>query len=1031
MRLNWSTPYAFKVACITTLILCPNLVAAVQVPEITITGRRSNGIEHVLRRGDALATGDGIRINVTVAERAYVYVVALGATGSAVLLQPFSRDPSDALMSNAARRVIPQANAVLSLDRHVGEETIVALASATPIRDVDGLLLAIEAEAASGGLINPAGLSAYGKATEFHFAHSARSQIAVEKLRPSLFANQPAESGVMASAGSRISALLGGGTKASAPSTPPSDAFAALRADAPAPRPRSAPPAADVGVAPAVEVASSRSTTQPVIGRAAATSSATDEPSGGWVTRLFGDSDDVQPAASRASQQVNADQPVADNSTPTPASSLANETNNAPGPGPDAPRNSAGVLDSSGTVIAGLAGRAAGAETQRTSPGSSPVLPFSTPAALPQPSLTAPRTGELRSTPARAPVRGASLAVLPTASVARLGRTDTSRAPPVLVTRSEAAPVETRNGADSVLAKPASGAANPRSDVIAQNNSADSSLRSPQNPVAREPTAPTVSVSEPRPTASTQALAIAQLPPVEQGTNPQSPGAGSKEPSAASKEGGFFSRIGSFFSSDEPSPADTPVDADQVADASAASAGASTPAPILVSEQAVAVPAVTGKPTPPPVAVRRNGAFKIPQLSLGPVNVPPTESVKRPTTSPQGADTAALANAGSRIAALLGFGGNPDKPQSTSVTTEGAVGLETDLVAPAKQELPEPAQTAALAAEVSESQRPQPLTITPASLTAPRVNTPDVVATAISRRAVPRVITPALSSEAPPLAIDPSAEVAQVPLPDAPTVISVPRLEAQSAGGASGIAEASTVASIPTAAASSLVTELAPVETLGLTPNQARVELDPNSSSGPSGAVMLVVTPASHGTALLIDDKGHLLTPWHVVEGFSTVTVWLKAPGQNTPASSEPRVARVIRINRQSDLALLALEDPPETAQPLTLANSAKLKRGEIVHLLGHANGDRWTHVMARFSRLKPRHSWVTSGRFVHREAVLSNSATGAPAATGGAVFNSQMQLVGLNVQIGRNGDQVYSVTVDVIRRFLAGDVAPDPSPSS
>ena len=212
-------------------------------------------------------------------------------------------NPSDALMSNAARRVIPQANAVLSLDRHVGEETIVALASATPIRDVDGLLLAIEAEAASGGLINPAGLSAYGKATEFHFAHSARSQIAVEKLRPSLFANQPAESGVMASAGSRISALLGGGTKASAPSTPPSDAFAALRADAPAPRPRSAPPAADVGVAPAVEVASSRSTTQPVIGRAAATSSATDEPSGGWVTRLFGDSDDVQPAASRASQQ--------------------------------------------------------------------------------------------------------------------------------------------------------------------------------------------------------------------------------------------------------------------------------------------------------------------------------------------------------------------------------------------------------------------------------------------------------------------------------------------------------------------------------------------------------------------------------------------------------------------------------------------------------------------------------------------------------------------------------------------------------
>jgi len=40
------------------------------------------------------------------------------------------------------------------------------------------------------------------------------------------------------------------------------------------------------------------------------------------------------------------------------------------------------------------------------------------------------------------------------------------------------------------------------------------------------------------------------------------------------------------------------------------------------------------------------------------------------------------------------------------------------------------------------------------------------------------------------------------------------------------------------------------------------------------------------------------------------------------------------------------------------------------------------------------------------------------------------MQLVGLNVQVGRKSGQLYSVAVDRIRRFLSGELGTNLSPS-
>ncbi|MEM7404903.1 MAG: trypsin-like peptidase domain-containing protein, partial [Pseudomonadota bacterium] len=511
---------------------------------------------------------------------------------------------------------------------------------------------------------------------------------------------------------------------------------------------------------------------------------------------------------------------------------------------------------------------------------------------------------------------------------------------------------------------------------------------------------------------------------------------------------GFFSRLTGLFGSDAedaeaadaaaPELANTSDDA-AVADAEAVTAAAPEPSPVRVVEQASSVPEVRGTPSAPPRGpAPRSGTVRVPQVSRGVVRVP--ERGVLPASAAKKAEEAAsedvLSATGSRIAALLGFGGgssSDDEPADGSDQSGAETPVaEADSAAESSAEViavPEVATAEQPALVVAQ---PEPAALPANQAIAPG---PEAVAAVLAETPVQKVET--VIKAAPSPARDPAAPRTEVPVPE--PVVSVPRVESTLVAPAArnvtteeGLSQSETPVVAAIAAKPEITVEPAKpaVEPLALTPAQARVEFDPIADGGPQAAVMLVVTPLTQGSALLIDDQGHLLTPWHVVQGFAKVTVWTKAPGDIIPDTSVPRVARVVRANRHSDLALLALEEPPDGVEPVTLAETAKLKRGAIVHVLGHANGDRWTHVMARFSRLKPRHAWVTRGRFMHREAVLSNKATGAPEATGGAVFNGQMQVVGLNIQIGRSSGQVYSVTVDTIRRFLAGDLAPDPPPS-
>jgi len=95
------------------------------------------------------------------------------------------------------------------------------------------------------------------------------------------------------------------------------------------------------------------------------------------------------------------------------------------------------------------------------------------------------------------------------------------------------------------------------------------------------------------------------------------------------------------------------------------------------------------------------------------------------------------------------------------------------------------------------------------------------------------------------------------------------------------------------------------------------------------------------GTAFFVTSSGLALTSAHVVDACRVITVW--------PADASPRRARLLRIDRKLDIALLAVNGA--AAEPLPLSHESSPTIGAAVTILGFG---RFKH--------EPRVGLVSSG---------------------------------------------------------------------
>lgn len=161
-------------------------------------------------------------------------------------------------------------------------------------------------------------------------------------------------------------------------------------------------------------------------------------------------------------------------------------------------------------------------------------------------------------------------------------------------------------------------------------------------------------------------------------------------------------------------------------------------------------------------------------------------------------------------------------------------------------------------------------------------------------------------------------------------------------------------------------------------------------------ATVTVMTPTGTGSGVFVSSSGLLLTNEHVVEQFPVVRI---------KTSTGSRVlARVVRVDEESDLAVLRVARMPDAATCLAIGWES-VQRGQTVYALGSPLQIEQVFTQGIVSAYSP-------------EAILHTAAI-APGNSGGPLMNDQGHIVGINRAVLRRYDSMaVAVPTSAIRQL-------------
>ncbi|HEX3052132.1 MAG TPA: trypsin-like peptidase domain-containing protein [Aggregatilineaceae bacterium] len=149
------------------------------------------------------------------------------------------------------------------------------------------------------------------------------------------------------------------------------------------------------------------------------------------------------------------------------------------------------------------------------------------------------------------------------------------------------------------------------------------------------------------------------------------------------------------------------------------------------------------------------------------------------------------------------------------------------------------------------------------------------------------------------------------------------------------------------------------------------------------------VVSAATGSGFVVDDAGYIVTNNHVIEGANQIEIDFY-DGTLT-------WAEVVGVDPDSDLAVLKVDVPADTLQPVTFGDSDTLQIGETVLAIGSPFGQDWTLTSGIISGLDRTIQGLTQfsiGGVIQTDAAIN------PGNSGGPLLNLDGDVIGVNSQI-------------------------------
>lgn len=169
---------------------------------------------------------------------------------------------------------------------------------------------------------------------------------------------------------------------------------------------------------------------------------------------------------------------------------------------------------------------------------------------------------------------------------------------------------------------------------------------------------------------------------------------------------------------------------------------------------------------------------------------------------------------------------------------------------------------------------------------------------------------------------------------------------------------------------------------------------------------------SGNGSGSIIDNQGHILTNYHVVEGATKLTVSL---GDN-----KVYPAKLIGGDPDTDLAVIKIEPTTEGLTVVPLGDSDKLVVGQKVLAIGNPFGLDRTLTTGVISGLQ-RPIRARNGRPI--DAAIQTDASINPGNSGGPLLDKYGKMIGINSQIlSQSGGSVgvgFAVPVNTAKRVI------------
>lgn len=166
------------------------------------------------------------------------------------------------------------------------------------------------------------------------------------------------------------------------------------------------------------------------------------------------------------------------------------------------------------------------------------------------------------------------------------------------------------------------------------------------------------------------------------------------------------------------------------------------------------------------------------------------------------------------------------------------------------------------------------------------------------------------------------------------------------------------------------------------------------------------------GSGSIIDEQGHVLTNYHVVEGARKLTVTL--------ANGKPYPARYVGGDVDSDLAVIKIDAPREKFTVVKMGDSSRLVVGQKVLAIGNPFGFAHTLTEGIISALE-RPIRAENERII--EGAIQTDASINPGNSGGPLLNSRGEMIGINSQIispSRGSVGIgFAIPVNLAKRFV------------